>query len=171
MSTRSRTPKLSCPKTLRMASSVVLMKAREITIENAILGCWILSLFFRNRFNFILVKTESIRVLSLTVFIMLREVKRATQQALAQVPQDLHPLLMEFVGTTRHDWRTCKQQEARIIEQYNAWIHQLAREILARRSRPPIPNLWLSKLWVCVSHLWHYRFWTGAALLIRWAIT
>jgi len=89
-----------------------------------------------------------------------------SNEVFRRLPADLHPLLMEFVGPTRYDWRTCKLHEARVISNYHAWIQQLAQEILARR---PIPNVALSKLWICGEHLWHFRFWMGAKLFLMWA--
>jgi hypothetical protein len=44
----------------------------------------------------------------------------ATQQVFRLLPQDLHPLLTEFVGATRDDWRTCKRFESNQVLEYYA---------------------------------------------------
>jgi hypothetical protein len=60
-------------------------------------------------------------------------IRRATQQALHRLPSDLTPLIREWIGGTRSDWRTCKQPEARIIEDYNEGIQRFVQEVMARR--------------------------------------
>jgi len=61
------------------------------------------------------------------------EIYRVTQQVLYRLPSDLLPLMAEFIGGTRPDWRTCKQQEAHVIEDYYQGIRLFVQELMARR--------------------------------------
>lgn len=60
-------------------------------------------------------------------------IRRATQQALHRLPSDLTPMIREWIGGTRSDWRTCKRREAGIIEDYNEGIRRFVQEVMARR--------------------------------------
>lgn len=60
-------------------------------------------------------------------------IRRATQQVLHRLPSDLTPMIRGWIGGTRSDWRTCKQQEARIIEDYNEGIRIFVQELMERR--------------------------------------
>jgi hypothetical protein len=61
------------------------------------------------------------------------EIRRATQKVLLRLPSDLTPMIREWIGGTRADWRTCKQREAHIIEEYNEGIRRFVQEVMARR--------------------------------------
>lgn len=60
-------------------------------------------------------------------------IRRATQQVLHRLPSDLTPMIRSWIGGTRSDWRTCKQQEAHLIEDYNEGIRRFVEEVMARR--------------------------------------
>ena len=60
-------------------------------------------------------------------------IRRATQKVLLRLPSDLTPMIRGWIGGTRSDWRTCKQREARIIEDYNEGIRRFVQEVMARR--------------------------------------
>jgi hypothetical protein len=88
------------------------------------------------------------------------ELHRTTQQVLCRLPSDIGPLLTDFVGVTRLDWRTCKRHEANIIVDYNAWMILLVEEVLARRrNREEVP--------LQVPCLWFYRVWVWGTVLLN----
>jgi len=50
-----------------------------------------------------------------------------TQRVLQRLPADLSPTVFSFLGI-RKDWRTCKNHEASLIQDYNAWTKRVLND-------------------------------------------